>query len=145
MGGRLKHRCLVNKKVETIMKEKILLSVILFFCGFSLFAQVVSDFVFVPNPDDIEVDNFANVWVNYRVSLSSQEHRLAKITPDGTLTDVITANHALGQFGVNHNTIWIAGDWGATSQIYKYDHNGNKLDSISMPYPTAVILDPDGT
>lgn len=127
------------------MKIKILLPVILFFCGFSSFAQVVSDFISIPNPDDMEVDSFGNLWVNYRVSLSLPEHRLAKITPDGTLTDVITANHTLGMFGINDSIIWIGGDWGATSKIYKYDHSGNKLDSISMPYPTSIILDPDGT
>jgi sugar lactone lactonase YvrE len=127
------------------MRTKILLPVILFFCGLNSFAQTVSDFVSVPNPDDMEVDSSGNLWVNYRVSLSSPEHRLAKITPDGTLTDVITENHTLGQFGVNDNTIWIAGEWGATSKIYKYDHSGNKLDSIPMPYPTAIILDPDDT
>ncbi|MCW5911023.1 MAG: hypothetical protein KIT62_08110 [Cyclobacteriaceae bacterium] len=127
------------------MRNEILLPVILFFCGFSSFAQVVSDFVSVPNPDDMEVDSSGDLWVNYRVSLSSPEHRLAKITSEGTLTDIITANHTLGMFGVNDSIIWISGDWGATSKIYKYDHSGNKLDSILMPYPTSIILDPDGT
>lgn len=127
------------------MKTKILFAVVLVAFGLNIKAQTVSDFVSVPNPDDLEVDRFGNIWVNYRVSMLSNEHRLAKISPTGTITDVITENHTLGQFGINDSIIWIAGDWGASAFVYKYDHIGNRLDSISMPYPTAIILDPDGT
>lgn len=67
-----------------------IISALIILCGFNSFAQTVSDFVSVPNPDDMEVDSSGNLWVNYRVSLSSPEHCLAKIAPDGTLTDVIT-------------------------------------------------------
>lgn len=127
------------------MKTKILFALVLIAFGLNTKAQTVSDFVSVPNPDDLEVDRFGNIWVNYRVSVSSPEHRLAKISPSGTITDIIIENHTLGQFGINDSIIWIAGEWGAGAFVYKYDHNGNRLDSISMPYPTAIILDPDGT
>lgn len=127
------------------MKPEILFSSMLIAFGLFCQAQTVSDFVSVPNPDDLEVDRFGNIWVNYRVSMSSDEYRLAKISPEGTITDVIVENHPLGQFGVNDSIIWIAGDWGANSYVYKYGHTGNRLDSILMPYPTAIILDSDGT
>ncbi len=125
------------------MKAKFLFIAVLI--AFGVKAQTVSDFVSIPNPDDLEVDRFGNLWVNYRVSLSSPEHRLARISPTGIITDVIIENHTLGQFGINDSIIWIAGDWGATSKVYKYDHSGNRLDSISLQYPTSIILDPDGT
>lgn len=127
------------------MKSKMLLLSAFIAFILNLKAQTVSDFVSVPNPDDLEVDRFGNIWVNYRVSLSSSEHRLAKISPSGTITDIITENHTLGQFGVNDSIIWISGEWGASAYVYKYDHSGILLDSIFMPYPTAIILDPDGT
>lgn len=108
-------------------------------------AQTVADFVNIPLPDDLEVDRFGNIWVNYRVSLMSDEYRLAKISREGIITDIIIENHPLGQFGINDSIIWIAGEWGSNAYVYKYDHIGNRLDSILMPYPTAIILDPDGT
>lgn len=125
------------------MKAKILFLFV--FIALNVKAQTVSDFVSVPNPDDLEVDRFGNIWVNYSTGTIPDTFHLAKITPAGTLTNIITESYTLGQFGVNDSIIWIAGDWGASAFVYKYDHSGNKLDSISMPYPTAIILDPDGT
>lgn len=127
------------------MKAKILFASVALALGFIGRAQSVSDFVSIPNPDDLEVDRFGNIWVNYRVSMSSNEYRLARISPTGTVTDIIVENHTLGQFGVNDSIILIAGDWGINSYVYKYDHFGNRLDSISMPYPTEILLEPDGT
>ena len=127
------------------MNPKILFTTLLIVFALNSRSQTVSDFVSIPLPDDLEVDRFGNIWVNYRVSLMSDEYRLAKISPAGAITDVIIENHPLGQFGINDSIIWIAGDWGASAYVYKYDHNGNRLDSILMPYPTAIILDPDGT
>lgn len=110
-----------------------------------VYSQVVSDFVTVSTPDDIEVDAHNNIWVNYEVSPNPPQYRLAKITPEGILTDVISENMVLGSFGVNDNFIWINGPWGEFGSSYKYDHSGNLIESIPMPYATAIILDPDGT
>lgn len=128
-----------------IIRPKILFSSMLIVFALNCRAQTVSDFVSIPFPDDLEVDRFGNIWVNYRVSMATSEHRLAKISPAGTITDVIIENHTLGQFGINDSIIWIAGEWGENAYVYKYNHTGNRLDSILMPYPTAIILDPDGT
>lgn len=127
------------------MKTVLFINIMLHVICLSLNAQTVVDFVSVPNPDDLEVDKFGNIWVNYRVSLDDSEHRLAKITPTGEITDVIIAPHTLGQFGINDSIIWIAGEWGSSAYVYKYNHFGIRLDSIFMPYPTAIILDEDGT
>jgi len=112
---------------------------------FGLHSQNVAEYINIPNPDDMEVDRFGNLWVNYRVSMTSSEHRLARVSPDGLIADVLTENYTLGMFGVNDSIIWIGGEWGPESHVFKYDHFGNKLDSVYMPFPTSIILDSDGT
>ncbi len=135
--------CMILNTMNT--RIQCLLAVILMACCcLHAQAQTVADFVHVPNPDDLEVDRFGNVWVNYREGTTPDVWHLAKITPDGVVSNVITRNYELGQFGINDSTIWIAGPW-AQGVVYKCDHAGNELDTMRLTAPTAIILDPDGT
>lgn len=113
-------------------------------CGINTAAaQNVSDFMTIPIPDDIKVDRFGNVWVNYSTGTSPDTFHLAKITPAGILTNVITEPFTLGQFGINDSTIWIS-SWDVDS-VYKYTHTGKRIDAVHMNAPTDILLEPDGT
>lgn len=107
-------------------------------------AQMVSDLREVPNPDDLEVDRFGNLWVNYREGSTPDVWHLARLSPDGTFTNVITRDHELGMFGINDSIIWITGPW-SEGVVLKFNHNAEQLDTINLQAPTAIILDPDGT
>lgn len=127
---------------KNILRSMAIALLLLFEIAFS---QTVTDFVSVPNPDDLEMDSHGNLWVNYKSQSEPPTWHLAKITPDGTLTNIISEDFELGQFGINDDFIWIAGPWGPEAIVYKYDHNGVQLDNISMQFPTEIILEPDGT
>lgn len=121
-----------------------LLALCALLCGIgTTMAQEVSDFADIPFPDDIKVDRFGNVWVNYSTGTVPDTFHLAKITPEGIRTNVITESFTLGQFGINDSTIWIS-SWNVDS-VYKYTHTGERIDAISMNAPTDILLDPDGT
>lgn len=106
-------------------------------------AQSVADFVSVSNPDDVEVDRFGNVWVDYHTSNTIDTFHLAKITPAGLFVDVISTTTQLGPFGINDSIIWISSQ--SAGKVYKYNHAGNLLDSVNVTSPSEIILDPDGT
>lgn len=108
-------------------------------------AQTVTNFVNISHPDDLEVDAHGNLWVNYREGSIPEKWHLAKITPDGTLTNIITEDFELGQFGIGDNYLWITGSWGPNEIVYKYDFEGKKLDSKELPYSTEIILEKDGS
>lgn len=105
--------------------------------------QNVFDFIDISIPDDIKVDRFGNVWVNYSTGTVPDTFHLAKITPAGVLTNVITEPFTLGQFGINDSSIWIS-SWYADT-VYKYTHTGVRIGAVYMNAPTDILLEPDGT
>lgn len=107
------------------------------------YAQSVTDLIPVSHPDDVEVDRFGNVWVDYHTSNSIDTFHLARMTPAGLFIDVISTTTELGPFGVNDSIIWISSP--TAGKVYKYNHGGQRLDSVNVTSPAEIILDPDGT
>jgi len=114
---------------------------LLFLVAFGSYGQVVSHFANVPNPDDIKVDRFNNVWVNYQLGVDT--YRLLRISPEGFVWVVIETSDDLGAFGVNDNVIWIASP--SQEKVYQYNHSGVRLDSVNLASASEIQVMQDGT
>lgn len=108
---------------------------------FSVSGQVVKNYLAIQNPDDLEVDNKGNLWVNYKDTVRNL-HCLAMIDGKGKLKNIIEQNNELGQFGITDTHIW-ASSWSA-SRAWKFDRGGKVLDSVSIAAPTEIIAEPEG-
>lgn len=103
-------------------------------------AQTVTDFLTIENPGSVEVDARGNFWVSYRTDGS---YHLAKVTPWGLLIPVVEESFELGSFGVNNDFIWISST--SNGKVYKYTHQGVKIDSVNVATPEEIVLNADGS